>query len=63
VQVQVRRPEKVKVTQRVKKTKMVKQVVPVRRLKSIKSTVKPIKRKAVNDGDSVEKRLKKINDT
>lgn len=64
VQVQVRKPEKVKVTQRVKKTKMVKQVVPVRRLKSIKSTVKPsIKRKAVNDGDSVEKRQKKINET
>ncbi|XP_043493138.1 spectrin beta chain, non-erythrocytic 5 isoform X1 [Polistes fuscatus] len=63
ISVQMRRPEKVRVTQRVKKTKMVKQVVPVRRVKSIKSTVKPIKRKAVNDGDSVEKRQKKINDT
>ena len=63
IQVQVRRPEKVRVTQRVKKTKMVKQVVPVRRVKSIKSTVKPVKRKAVSDSDSVEKRMKKINDT
>ncbi|XP_015599750.1 spectrin beta chain, non-erythrocytic 1 isoform X3 [Cephus cinctus] len=63
VQVQVRRPEKVKVTQRVKKTKMVKQVVPVRRVKSIKSAVKPIKRKPASDSDSVEKRQKKINDT
>ncbi|XP_012141419.2 spectrin beta chain, non-erythrocytic 5 kst isoform X2 [Megachile rotundata] len=63
IQVQVRRPEKVRVTQRVKKTKMVKQLVPVRRVKSIKSTVKPIKRKTASDGDSVEKRQKKINDT
>ncbi|XP_050460702.1 spectrin beta chain, non-erythrocytic 5 isoform X2 [Cataglyphis hispanica] len=63
VQVQVRKLEKIKTTQRVKKTKMVKQVVPVRRLKSIKSTVKPIKRKTMSDGDSVEKRQKKINDT
>ncbi|XP_015429630.1 PREDICTED: spectrin beta chain, non-erythrocytic 5 isoform X1 [Dufourea novaeangliae] len=63
IQVQVRRPEKVRVTQRVKKTKMVKQMVPVRRVKSIKSTVKPIKRKTASDGDSVEKRQKKINDT
>ncbi|XP_012280338.1 spectrin beta chain, non-erythrocytic 5 isoform X2 [Orussus abietinus] len=63
IQVPVRRPEKVRVTQRVKKTRMVKQVVPVRRLKSIKSTVKPIKRKAVNDSDSVEKRQRKINET
>lgn len=63
IQVQVRKPEKVQVTQRVKKTKMVKQVVPVRRVKSIKSAVKPIKRKAVSDNDSVEKRLKKINQT
>ncbi|XP_017763084.1 PREDICTED: spectrin beta chain, non-erythrocytic 5 isoform X2 [Eufriesea mexicana] len=63
IQVQVRRPEKVRVTQRVKKTKMVKQLVPVRRVKSIKSTVKPVKRKTASDGDSVEKRQKKINDT
>ncbi|XP_066591797.1 spectrin beta chain, non-erythrocytic 5 isoform X2 [Prorops nasuta] len=63
IQVQVRRPEKIKVTQRVKKTKMVKQVVPVRRVKSIKSAVKPIKRKTTSGGDSVEKRQKKINDT
>ncbi|XP_076681486.1 spectrin beta chain, non-erythrocytic 5 kst isoform X2 [Andrena cerasifolii] len=63
IQVQVRKPEKVRVTQRVKKTKMVKQMVPVRRVKSIKSTVKPIKRKTASDGDSVEKRQKKINDT
>lgn len=63
IQVQVKRPEKVKTTQRVKKTKMVKQVVPVRRVKSVKSAVKPIKRKAVNDSDSVEKRQRKINNT
>ncbi|XP_063994705.1 spectrin beta chain, non-erythrocytic 5 isoform X3 [Diachasmimorpha longicaudata] len=63
IQVQVKRPEKVRVTQRVKKTKMVNQVIPVRRVKSIKSTVKPIKRKTVNDSDNVEKRQKRINDT
>lgn len=63
IHVQVRRPEKVRVTQRVKKTKMVKQLVPVRRVKSIKSTVKPVKRKIATDGDSVEKRQKKINET
>lgn len=63
IQVQVRRPEKVRVTQRVKKTKMVKQVVPVRRIKSIKSAVKPIKRKINDDSDSVEKRINKINTT
>ncbi|KAK0173670.1 hypothetical protein PV328_006832 [Microctonus aethiopoides] len=63
IQVQVKRPEKVRVTQRVKKTKMVNQVIPVRRVKSIKSTVKPIKRKAASDSDNVEKRQKKINDT
>ncbi|XP_043484059.1 spectrin alpha chain [Leptopilina heterotoma] len=63
IQVQVKKPEKVRVTQRVKKTRMVKQVVPVRRVKSIKSTVKPIKRQAANSSDSVEKRIEKINDT
>ncbi|XP_044574402.1 spectrin beta chain, non-erythrocytic 1 isoform X3 [Cotesia glomerata] len=64
IQVQVRRPEKVRVVQRVKKTKMVNQIVPVRRVKSIKSAVKPIKRKVItNDSDNVEKRQKKINDT
>ncbi|XP_053986770.1 spectrin alpha chain isoform X1 [Hylaeus volcanicus] len=63
IRVPVKKSEKVRVTQRVKKTKMVKQMVPVRRVKSIKSTVKPIKRKTASDGDSVEKRQKKINDT
>lgn len=63
IQVQVKRPEKIRVTQRVKKTKMVNQIIPVRRTKSIKSTVKPIKRKIVNDSDNVEKRQKKINET
>ncbi|XP_046434088.1 spectrin beta chain, non-erythrocytic 1 isoform X2 [Neodiprion fabricii] len=63
IQVKVKRPEKVKTTQRVKKTRMVKQVVPVRRVKSVKSAVRPIKRKTVDDSDSVEKRQKKINYT
>ncbi|XP_034944641.1 LOW QUALITY PROTEIN: spectrin beta chain, non-erythrocytic 5 [Chelonus insularis] len=63
IQVQVKRPDKVRITQRVKKTKMVNQVIPVRRVKSIKSTVKPIKRKTTSDSDSVEKRQKKINET
>ncbi|XP_044008912.1 spectrin beta chain, non-erythrocytic 5 isoform X1 [Aphidius gifuensis] len=63
IQVQVKKQEKVRVTQRVKKTKMVNQIIPVRRTKSIKSTVKPIKRKIINDNDNVEKRQKKINDT
>ncbi|XP_043282558.1 spectrin beta chain, non-erythrocytic 5 isoform X2 [Venturia canescens] len=64
IQVQVKRPEKVRVTQRVKRTKMVNQVIPVRRVKSIKSTVKPVKRRAtVSDSDNVEKRQKRINDT
>ena len=63
IQVQVRKPEKVRVTQRVKKTRMVRQVVPVRRIKSVKSAVKPIKRKTADDKDSIEKRIKKINTT
>ncbi|XP_057323872.1 spectrin beta chain, non-erythrocytic 1 isoform X4 [Microplitis mediator] len=70
IQVQVKKPEKVRITQRVKKTKMVNKIIPVRRIKSIKSTVKPlISRKIIinnddndNDDNNVEKRQKIIND-
>jgi spectrin beta len=37
VQVQVRRPEKIREMQRVKKTRMVKQIVPTRRMRPIKA--------------------------
>ena len=71
IQVQVKRPEKIRVTQRVKKTRMVNRVIPVRRVKSIKSAIRPIKRKAggetsaelLNDNDTVEKRRNRINET
>lgn len=59
IQIQVRRPEKIRTVQRVKKTKMVKQMVPVRHVRTVKKP-KAVKRK--QDGDSVEKRQKKIND-
>ncbi|XP_066999614.1 spectrin beta chain, non-erythrocytic 5 isoform X3 [Anabrus simplex] len=64
VQVQVRRPEKIREMRRVRKTRMVKQVVPTRRMRTPKtSPVKPLKRKADEDNDNVEKRQKKINAT
>lgn len=59
MQIQVRRPEKVKTIQRVKKTKMMKQSVPV---KVVKPASKQLKRK-IDDSDSIPKRQKKINDT
>lgn len=62
IQIQVRRPEKIKTIQRVKKIKMVKQVIPVKRSISVKKPIPPPKRK-FDDNDNVEKRLKKINST
>ncbi|XP_044739331.1 spectrin beta chain, non-erythrocytic 1 isoform X2 [Chrysoperla carnea] len=62
IQIQVRRPEKIKTIQRVKKVKMVKQVIPVKRSISVKKPIPPPKRK-FDDNDNVEKRLKKINST
>ncbi|XP_023313664.1 spectrin beta chain, non-erythrocytic 1 isoform X1 [Trichogramma pretiosum] len=63
IQVQVRKPERVQVTQRVKRTRMVRQVVPVRRVKSVRSAVKPAKRPCPSDSENLEKRMKAINDT
>ncbi|XP_055911888.1 spectrin beta chain, non-erythrocytic 5 isoform X2 [Eupeodes corollae] len=65
----VTKPEKVKTKQKVKKTILVRQVVPVRRIKpSSVSQIKPlVKRRSstnINDNsDSVEKRQKRINVT
>lgn len=62
VQVQVRRPEKIRETRRVKKTKMVKQTVQTKRTRpAAAARPKPTKRKSHDDGDHVEKRQKKIN--
>lgn len=58
IQIQTKKPEKIKTTQRVKKTKMVKQKVPVK----VRRASLPVKRK-VDESNSVPKRLKKINDT
>lgn len=62
IQLQVRKPEKIRAIQRVKKTKMVKQMVPVRHVRTVKKPV-ATKRKASGGSDGVEKRMKKINDT
>ncbi|GJQ85807.1 putative phospholipid binding protein, partial [Trypoxylus dichotomus] len=58
VQMPVRKPQKVKVMQKVKKIKMVKQKVPVKLQRQPKAS----KRK-IDDSDSVPKRQKNINDT
>lgn len=58
MQIQVRKPEKVKAVQRVKKTKMVKEKVPVKVQRPVK-----VKKKTIDDSNSVPKRQKKINDT
>lgn len=64
IQIQARRPEKVRTIQRVKKTKMVKQMVPVRHVRIVKKPRTASKRKAsLKPDDGVEKRMKKINDT
>ncbi|XP_031334782.1 spectrin beta chain, non-erythrocytic 1 isoform X2 [Photinus pyralis] len=57
--IQVRKPEKVKVKQKVKKTKMVHQKVPVKLM--TQSTKKG--KRSVDENDSIPKRQKKINDT
>lgn len=65
----VPKTEKVKVMQKVKKTILVRQIVPVKRIRPPKvSQVRPlVKRRsnadAADSSDSVEKRQKKINDT
>lgn len=58
MQIPVKKAEKVRSVQRVKKTKMVKQKVPVR----VRRPSVPTKRK-LDDSNSVPKRLRKINDT
>jgi spectrin beta len=58
LQMQYKKPETVKTVQKVKKTKMVNQRVPVKVFRQRK----PAKRR-VDDNDSVPKRQKKINDT
>ncbi|KAF5273495.1 hypothetical protein FQA39_LY07512 [Lamprigera yunnana] len=59
MQIRVRKPEKIKATQKVKKTKMVQQSVPV---KVIKQGTKIVK-KSLDDNNSIPKRRKKVNDT
>ncbi|KAF5308651.1 hypothetical protein FQR65_LT06112 [Abscondita terminalis] len=59
MQIQVRKPEKVKATVKVKKTKMVKQNVPV---KIVRQSSKKTKRN-VDDNDTIPKRQAKINNT
>ncbi|XP_034253991.1 spectrin beta chain, non-erythrocytic 1 isoform X5 [Thrips palmi] len=62
VQVQVRRPEKVREVKRVRKTKMVKQVIPVRKQKTPKAPGRVARRKSTDDeNQNVEKRQQKIN--
>lgn len=63
IQIQVRRPEKIKSIKRVKKTKMVKQIIQVKRSASVKKPIPPPKRTKIADSDNVEKRLSKINAT
>ncbi|XP_063909279.1 spectrin beta chain, non-erythrocytic 1 isoform X5 [Zophobas morio] len=58
LQMQYKKPETIKTVQRVKKTKMISQKVPVK----VFRPRKPAKRR-VDDNDSVPKRQKKINDT
>lgn len=58
MQIQVRKPEKVKAIQRVKKTKMVKQKVPVKVKKPVLARTA-----SADDSSSVPKRQKYINDT
>ncbi|XP_046688428.1 LOW QUALITY PROTEIN: spectrin beta chain-like [Homalodisca vitripennis] len=64
MQIPVRKAEKVRGVQRIQKTKMVKQMVPVKKTIQTKVTGKPTKRKsAEDDNQNVEKRQKKINNT
>lgn len=65
----VPKTEKIRTIQKVKKTVLIRQVVPVKRIKPAKvSQVRPlVKRQPANEGndsnDSVEKRIKRINST
>uniref|UniRef100_A0A1B0AD16 Spectrin beta chain, non-erythrocytic 5 n=1 Tax=Glossina pallidipes TaxID=7398 RepID=A0A1B0AD16_GLOPL len=65
----VPKAEKVKVIQKVKKTILVRQVIPVKRIKHVTAIPKPLvkRRTSVNNanenGDSVEKRQKRVNAT
>lgn len=58
MQIQVRKPEKVKAIQRVKKTKMVKQKFPVKVKKPVLT-----RSKSMDDSKSIPKRQKYVNDT
>lgn len=60
IQIQVRRPEKIHTVQKVKKTRMIKQMVPVRHVRTVKKPKAPTRQKS--DGDAVAKRQAKIND-
>lgn len=60
IQIQVRRAEKIRTVQKVKKTRMVKQMVPVRHVRVVKKPKPPARRK--QEGDAVGKRQQKIND-
>ncbi|XP_025833247.1 spectrin beta chain, non-erythrocytic 1 [Agrilus planipennis] len=57
--IQVRKPEKVTVMQKVKKTKMIKQKIPVKIVKPVSHDAKRMS----DDNGSVPKRQKKINET
>lgn len=65
IQIQARRPEKVRTVQRIKKTKMVKQMMPVRHVRIVKKprTAAPKRKSQGGSNNGVEKRMKKINDT
>lgn len=60
IQIQVRRSEKIRTIQKVKKTRMVNKMVPVRHVRTVKKPKTPTKRK--EEGDAVGKRQAKIND-
>lgn len=59
IQIPVKKQEKIKSVQRVKKSKMVKQKVPVK----VRKTSTPAIKRKLDDDNSIEKRVKKINDT
>ncbi|XP_060523506.1 spectrin alpha chain, non-erythrocytic 1 isoform X2 [Cylas formicarius] len=58
IQINVRKPETVKTVQKVKKTKMVKTKVPAK----VRRPMRPAKKKT-DDGDSIPRRIEKINET
>lgn len=62
MQVSVRKVEKIPVSQKVRKTKMVKQVVPVKKIVTKVPTRAP-RKPSENENRNIEKRQKKINST